>query len=156
MSSRANMPAFGVSRAGRANNREKNVESTISENLVKIPAVNLNSHIQNLGEIVLNQQDSLLYYSNGQQWIPVAVMNKVVQVTDDHGIVRHAGPDLASSGGSISIEANENPQGRGGNIHISAGQGGLADGEIYFGSYGGSYGGSYRHIQCTLYNRTCY
>ena len=67
------------------------------------------------GEICLNTEDNLIYYYNGRKWMPLAVGN-------DH--------ELAVENGNVSITAHTVPGKTGGNVTITSGMGGFADGVI--------------------------
>ncbi len=139
---RSNMPAFGVSRSGQSVNNEPRSIPDVVENTVKIPILDLQNRAQSgqsqIGELVLNQQDSLMYYYTGHQWIPLAVMDmethqitellsQLINLENNRNVIIEA-----PNSGNIRLVAGTNSQGVGGHIHISAGQGGLADGEIYY------------------------
>ena len=137
---RTYMPAFGISRS-RSNARRGNTElqqhNPVVNSGVKIPVLNLShSGPGQTGELILNQTDSLLYYYTGRQWIPLDVLDndtrqftdllgQMIVVSDDNVAIET--PDK----GNLSLLAGNNPPGVGGHVHLSAGQGGLADGEIY-------------------------
>jgi hypothetical protein len=135
------MPAFGVYRSGHNVNNERSSIPDEVENTVKIPILDLQNRAQSgksqAGELVLNQQDSLMYYYTGRQWIPLAVMDmethqitellsQLINLENDRNVIIEA-PNT----GNIRLVAGTNSRGVGGHVHISAGQGGFADGEIY-------------------------
>lgn len=103
----------------------------------KIPITDLSKNSDgHVGDIVFNTSDSLLYYHTGHQWIPIAIMDletrntaerlSTLMTIDDEDIFF-----CAPNNENINITAGNNAPGVGGNVLLSAGQGGLDDGTIY-------------------------
>lgn len=80
------------------------------------------------GVIKLGEADDLLYfYNNRKQWLPLAIDHGILQPEDDCTAVIKA-----PSKWGLHLRSGNNPHECGGDIHISSGIGGIADGEIYF------------------------
>lgn len=67
------------------------------------------------GEMCLNTEDNLIYYYNGRKWVPLAINND---------------QEFHVENGNINIVAHTVPGKSGGNITITSGMGGFADGVI--------------------------
>jgi len=149
------MPSFGMRRSVTKNKfqRSRNIEeqegekdNTLEQGHTIInsnPIVNSNPISQNmtgrkLGDIIFNDKDSLLYYNNGKKWVPLAInddeirkltesLSEIMNVHNDNTVIIEA-----PSRGNIHLKAGNNSPGEGGHVLVSAGLGGLNDGEIYF------------------------
>ena len=109
---------------------------------IKVPILDSHNQLQyTVGDMVLNAADNKLYYHTGHQWIPLAIGNNV-NLENNNVVIKapdtrkdslsYAETQRGSSSGDICLVAGHNASGIGGNAHISTGQGGIADGEIYF------------------------
>lgn len=123
--SRTSAPAFGVTKS-KTLQHDTNTTAKARSN---IPVVDISKRVACVGELVINQQDSLLYYSNGFQWIPLAINDVTSNSISQH---------ISVTDTSLLIETPKNimliacdSTGHGGDIHISAGHGGVSDGSIY-------------------------
>jgi len=141
-----NLPSFGINRARR---RNKPVEVDVpvppprvvqQSSGARVPIVDLQNsqdvHYQ-VGDLALNTADSLVYYNTGRQWVPLAIMDpkarqtsdllsRIIGLEDNRDVVIEA-----PKNGNLRLTAGDNTPGIGGHVHVSAGQGGLTDGEIY-------------------------
>lgn len=119
----------------------KNIHNTAATVTTNTPTTSGTASLKKdgrLGDIVFNDKDGLLYYFNGKEWTPLAIMDddmrhlteslaEILNIKDTNTVVIEAPPR-----GNIHLIAGNNPPGAGGHVLVSAGQGGLADGEIYF------------------------
>nr|QBK87956.1 MAG: hypothetical protein LCMAC202_03170 [Marseillevirus LCMAC202] len=130
MSTRSYVPPFGIKSLGQQPQNSIPIPGLTQhpESAIKIPIIDLHNNSQGqVGDIVLNSTDSLLYYHIGRQWIPLAIMDNATEslVYLENIVIK------APNSGNICLVAGNNAPAVGGNVHISAGQGGFADGEIY-------------------------
>jgi len=132
MSNSRNFPSFRSGRKGNNNTDEpRSIEST-----TKLPVIDLHTYNNGqTGELVLHK-DNLLYYCTGGKWFPLAVMdvetNGITKLLSHLIKVDQSNVIFKAPNENMSFVAGDNPTGVGGNVHIAAGIGGLADGEIIF------------------------
>ncbi len=115
---RTSIPSFGISTRSKKQVGPVD-DGNIIENTIRIPIIDLNNYLsseEQVGEVVLNILDGLLYYHNSLRWVPLEVKQHLV----------------TSESTDLSLSAKDNPPSVGGNVEISAGKGGIDDGEIYF------------------------